>query len=117
VDAVFEMLGGEETARSIRAMGFLGRCILYGAASGKPAQFDPATLYSKAQSVWGLWLSRLSSRPDVMQMASSYLNRWVDEGRLNPSIGHTLPLEQTAEAMRLLGERKNFGKVVLRIAE
>lgn len=116
VDAVFEMLGGEETARSIRAMGFLGRCILYGAASGKPAQFDPATLYTKAQSVWGLWLSRLSSRPDVMQMASSYLNRWVDEGRLNPSIGHTLPLEQTAEAMRLLGERKSFGKVVLKIA-
>ncbi len=45
VDAVFEMRGGEETARSIRTMGFLGRCILYGSASGNPAQFDPRELY------------------------------------------------------------------------
>lgn len=117
VDAVFEMLGGEETARSIRTMAFLGRCILYGSASGKPAQFDPQRLYSKAQSVWGLWLSRLSSRPDTMQLAARYLNKWVEEGRLKPAIGHTFPLEQTAEAMRLLSERRNFGKVVLKVTE
>jgi NADPH:quinone reductase len=115
VDAVFEMLGGEETARSIRTMCFLGRCILYGAASGKPAQFDPRELYAKAQSVWGLWLSRMSSRPEAMHMAASYLTRWVDEGHLNPAIGHTFPLEQAADALRLLKERKNFGKVVLKV--
>jgi NADPH2:quinone reductase len=117
VDAVFEMLGGEETARSIRTMGFLGRCILYGSASGKPAQFDPRELYGKAQSVWGLWLSRMASRAEVMRKAAEYLTRWVAEGKLKPVIGHTLPLEQAADAFRLMAERKNFGKIVLRVKQ
>lgn len=115
VDAVFEMIGGEETARSIRTMGFLGRCILYGAASGKPAQFDSRELYAKAQSVWGLWLSRMASRPEPMAKAAEFLNRGVAEGKLHPVIGHTLPLGQTAEGFRLLAERQNFGKVVLQV--
>jgi NADPH2:quinone reductase len=115
VDAVFEMLGGEETARSIRCMGFLGRCILYGSSSGQPAKFDPATLYSRAQSVWGLWLSRLSARPEAMQRAARHLTRMVEEGRLKPAIGHTLPLEEAAEAISLLSNRKNFGKIVLKL--
>ena len=117
VDAVFEMRGGEETARSIRTMGFLGRCILYGAASGEPAKFDPRELYGKAQSVWGLWLSRLASRPEPMRKAAEYLNRWVAEGRLKPVIGHTLALEQVAEGFTLLEEGKNFGKIVLQVAQ
>ncbi len=115
VDAVFEMIGGEETARSIRTLGFLGRCIVYGAASGKPAQFDPRELYAKAQSVWGLWLSRMSARAEPMAVAARYLARWVEEGKLKPVVGHTLPLEHAAEAMRLLSDRKNFGKVVLKV--
>jgi NADPH2:quinone reductase len=115
VDAVLEMLGGEETARSIRTMGFLGRCIIYGAATGKPPQFDPRELYGKSQSVWGLWLNRMVSRPEPMRKAAEFLARWVSEGKLKPAIGHTLPLEQAGEAMRLLTERKTFGKVVLKV--
>ncbi len=115
VDAVFESIGGEETARSIRAMGFLGRCILYGSSSGKPAQFDARELYAKAQSVWGLWLSRMASRPEPMKMAAACLTRWITEGKLKPVVGHTLPLAEAAAALRLLAERKNFGKVVLKV--
>jgi NADPH2:quinone reductase len=115
VDAVFEMRGGEETARSIRTMGFLGRCILYGSASGEPAKFDPRELYGKAQSVWGLWLSRMVSRPEAMRKAAEYLSRWVAEGKLKPVVGHTLPMEQVGEGFKLLQEGKNFGKVVLKI--
>jgi NADPH2:quinone reductase len=116
VDAVFEMRGGEETARSIRCLGFLGRCILYGAASGKPAQFDPRELYSRSQSVWGLWISRLASRPEPMRKAIEYLLRGAAEGKLKPVIGRTLPLEQVAEGLTLLQEGKNFGKVVVKVA-
>ena len=115
VDAVFEMRGGEETARSIRTLGFLGRCILYGAASGKPANFEPHDLYAKSQSVWGLWLSRMIHRPEPMQMATEYLTRWAAQGKLKPVVGHALPLDQAADGFRLLAEGKNFGKVVLKV--
>jgi NADPH:quinone reductase len=115
VDAVLEMLGGEETARSIRCMGFLGRCILYGSASGQPPRFDPRELYTKAQSVWGFWLNRMISRPEPIRKAAESLLRWTAEGKLKPAVGHTLPLEQAGEGMRLLTERKAFGKVVLKV--
>jgi NADPH2:quinone reductase len=115
VDAVFEMRGGDETARSIRTLGFLGRCILYGAASGKPAHFEPRDLYAKAQSVWGLWLGRMIHLPEPMRMATEYLTRWVAEGKLKPIVGHALPLAQAAQGFRLLAEGKNFGKVVLKV--
>jgi len=117
VDAVLEMLGGEETGRSIRTLGFLGRCVSYGTTTGKPPQFDPRELYAKSQSVWGLWLNRLVSRPEPMRKASEFLMRWVAEGKLQPAVGHTLPLQQAGEAMRLLVERKAFGKVVLKVRE
>ena len=115
VDAVLEMLGGEETARSIACLGFLGRCILYGSATGQPARFNPKELYAKAQSVWGLWLSRMAARAEPMRMAAACLTRWVSEGKLKPVIGHTLPLAQAAEGYRLLSDRQSFGKVVLKV--
>jgi NADPH2:quinone reductase len=115
VDAVFEMLGGEETARSIRTMGFLGRCIVYGNATGKPAQFDPHQLYAKAQSVWGFSLNSMTARPEPMRIAYDYLSRWVGEGKLKPVVGHTVPLDRAADGFRLLAERKNFGKVVIKV--
>jgi NADPH2:quinone reductase len=49
-----------------------------------------------------------------MAMAARYLARWVEEGKLTPVVGHTLPLEQAADALRLLSDRRNFGKVVLK---
>ena len=42
VDAVFEMLGGEHTAKSLRCLRDFGRVIQYGTATGKPPQLDCA---------------------------------------------------------------------------
>jgi NADPH:quinone reductase-like Zn-dependent oxidoreductase len=50
-----------------------------------------------------------------MQRAARHLTRMVEEGRLKPAIGHTLPLEEAAEAISLLSNRKNFGKIVLKL--
>jgi len=117
VDAVLEMIGGDETARSIRSLAFLGRCILYGSASGEPPRFDARLLYSKLQSVWGLWLSRISSNHALMSMASAQLTRWVAEGKLKPVIGNALPFHEAAEAFRRLQQRESFGKVVLKLKD
>ena len=54
VDAVFEMLGGEHTAKSVRCLRDFGRVIAYGAATGQRAQLDVGTLYAKGASVHGL---------------------------------------------------------------
>jgi len=73
-------------------------------------------LYSKAAMVQGLWLTYLSGKRELMDPAWKQLSAWIAEGKLAPVIGHVLPAEKAAEAYRLLLERKNFGKVVLKIA-
>ncbi len=115
VDAAFEMLGGEHTAKSERCLRFLGRLISYGSATGKPGQMDVRTLYGRNTSVHGLWLSRLAEHEELMAAAWERLSAWIEEGRLRPVVGQALPLERAAEAYRLMRERKNVGKVVLEI--
>ncbi|HEU5401848.1 MAG TPA: NADPH:quinone oxidoreductase family protein [Terriglobales bacterium] len=115
VDVVFEMLGGEHTANSVRCLRDFGRIIAYGAATGQHAQLDPAILYAKGASVHGLWLTYLSGKPEIMRNAWAQLSQWASEGRLRPVVGSVLPMSKAPEAYRLLLERKNYGKVVLQI--
>ena len=116
VDAVFEMLGGEHTAKSVRCLRDFGRVIVYGAATGQPAQLDARMLYAKGASVHGLWLTYLSAKRELMNQAWKQLSAWTAQGHLRPVVGHVFPLERASEGYRLLLERKNFGKVVLKVA-
>jgi len=116
VDAVFEMLGGEHTAKSLRCLRDFGRVIQYGTATGKPPQLDLRAMYAKSASVQGLWLSYLSHKQEIMEPAWQQLSVWIAEGKLTPQIGHTFPLDRALEAFKLLQDGKNYGKVVLKIA-
>ncbi|MFZ0318913.1 MAG: NADPH:quinone oxidoreductase family protein [Candidatus Sulfotelmatobacter sp.] len=115
VDAVFEMLGGEHTAKSLRCLRDFGRVIQYGTASGKPPQLDIRSLYAKSASVQGLWLTYLSQKPEIMQPAWTQLSQWIAQRLLTPVIGHAFPLDRAAEGYKLLQEGKNYGKIVLKI--
>jgi NADPH2:quinone reductase len=115
VDVVFEMLGGEHSAKSIRCLRDFGRVIAYGTATGQRALVDVGTLYAKGASVHGLWLTYISAKRDLMQQAWSQVSAWAAQGHLRPVIENVLPMEKAADAYRLLLERKNFGKVVLKI--
>jgi len=115
VDAVFEMLGGEHTGKSVRCLREFGRVIVYGTATGKASAFDPRSLYAKGTSVHGLWLSVLSANKKVMDSAWVHMSEWIAAGQLRPVVGHVLQMNQAGEAFKLLLERRNFGKVVLTI--
>jgi NADPH2:quinone reductase len=116
VDAVFEMLGGEHTAKSVRCLRDFGRVIVYGSATGEKSLLDTRLLYAKGASVHGVWLTYLSAKRELMNQAWKQLSAWTSQGHLHPVIGHVLPMERAAEAYRLLSEGKNFGKVVLKIS-
>jgi len=115
VDAVFEMLGGEHTAKSLRSLRDFGRVIQYGTATGKQPKLDVRALYAKSASVQGLWLSYLSRKPEVMEPAWRQLSAWISQDRLHPQIGHVFPLDRAVEAYELLEQGKNYGKVEIKI--
>src|SRR6266403_1019778 len=116
VDAVFEMLGGEHVAKSVRCVRDFGRVIVYGAATGETPRLDTRILYAKGASVHGLWLSYLSANRPLMESAWKQLSEWVAASKLHPVIGKVVPLEQAREAYTLMLEGKNYGKIVLKIS-
>jgi len=116
VDTVFDMLGGEHTAKSLRCLRDFGRVIQYGTATGKQPQLDVRALYAKSASVQGLWLTYLSQKREIMEPAWQQLSAWITEGKLSPQIGQVFPLARAAEAYQLLEEGRNYGKVVLKIS-
>ena len=116
VDIVFDSLAGEHTAKSLRCCRPLGRVMMYGNTSGERPRLDTMAMYSHSLSVHGIWLSQLSKNSALMKQALDSMLPWIDDGELKPIVGATLPLERTADAFRLLLEKKNFGKVVLTVA-
>jgi NADPH:quinone reductase-like Zn-dependent oxidoreductase len=116
VDVVFEMLGGEHVAKSVRCLRDFGRVIVYGSATGQKPELDTRILYAKGASVHGLWLSYLSANRKLMDRAWQQLSAWTEQEHLHPIIGEVLPMERVKEGYRLLAEGKNFGKVILKIS-
>jgi NADPH2:quinone reductase len=115
VDAVFDMLGGENTAKSLRCLRDFGRVIQYGTATGKQPQLDVRAMYAKSASIQGLWLTYLANKPEIMQPAWNQLSEWIGQHKLAPVIGQEFDLSSAVEAYKLLQEGKNYGKVVLKI--
>ena len=72
-------------------------------------------MLSKSLSAHGLWLSVLANDSTLINDCLKTMQPWIEQGKLHPEIGHTLPMEQVAEAHRLLLERANYGKIVLAI--
>jgi NADPH2:quinone reductase len=116
VDAVFEMLGGEHVAKSVRCLRDFGRVIVYGAATGETPQLDTRILYAKGASVHGLWLTYLSQNRVLMEPAWKHLSEWLAAGKLHPVIGKVFPLNEARAAYTLMQEGKNYGKIVLKVS-
>jgi len=115
VDAVFEMLGGEHTAKSLRCCRDFGRVIIYGTATGERQKFDVGTMMARGLSAHGLWLSFLVNDHTLMNDCMKAMQPWIEQGKLHPEIGHTLAMDRAGEAHRLLLQRANYGKIVLTI--
>lgn len=114
VDVVFDLVGGQLFADSLRLLRPLGVCVAVGYAGGAWQPLDPALVVGRNVSVAGFYLGRLMQlRPDVVREAAHDLLRLWAQGLVRPNVGASFPLEQAAQAHRLLEERRSTGKVVL----
>ncbi len=105
VDIVFEHVGGETFARSIKATRNGGIVVTCGATSGFTPEIDLRHVFFRQISVLGL---TMGSKGDLLELLPH-----VAAGRLRPIVHAVLPFERAAEAHQILEERRAFGKVVL----
>jgi NADPH:quinone reductase-like Zn-dependent oxidoreductase len=110
IDAVFESLAGETTAKLLDALtSGTGRILLYGLLTGAPT-ITPLDLMTRGLTLTGCagldWLARVqAARADVFDL--------VARGRLKPQIDTVLPLADAARAHERFDARVALGKVIL----
>ncbi|MGQ0432239.1 MAG: NADPH:quinone oxidoreductase family protein [Microthrixaceae bacterium] len=114
VDVVVDPVGGVHADAALRAMGWMGRYLVIGFASGQiPALPINQVLLNNRTLVgidWGAWTMRDAQGnrallAELMELAGS--------GELHPSEPSEYPLDDAARALTDLQERRVAGKVVL----
>ena len=114
-DVVFEVVGGEVFDACSRAMAWNGRLLIIGFASGTipklPVNLALVKGYSAVGVFWGDFTVR---EPQVFAANMRELMGWYASGRIRPVVERTYPLEQAAEALKHIHDRKAVGKIVLK---
>jgi NADPH2:quinone reductase len=112
-DVCFDPVGGDLFDAALSSLGWGGRILLVGFVGGVP-QIPANRLLVKNRAALGSSLRYFRwHAADKLGQSVEELLRWYGEGKLRPCITHRLPLERSAEAIRLLTDRKAHGKVVV----
>ena len=118
-DVVLDSLGASYLGRNVRVLRTGGRLVVIGLMGGAKAELDLGALLSKRASVHG---TSLRSRPTYEKaaiVAAVRAGAWPGfaSGELRPVVDRVLPLEQVADAHRVLEESGHVGKVVLSVSD
>ncbi|MBA3300184.1 MAG: NADPH:quinone oxidoreductase family protein [Thermoleophilaceae bacterium] len=114
VDVLYDPVGGERFADSVRALAPEGRLLVVGFAGGQIPTVTANRLLLRNVSVVGVgWGEFAWDRPELMAEIGADLERLAQEGHVRPLVGRSYPLEEGARALRDLDERRATGKLVL----
>jgi NADPH2:quinone reductase len=115
VDVCFDPVGGPLFDAALSSLAWGGRILLVGFVGGIP-QIPANRLLVKHRAALGSSLRYFRwHAPDKLRRSVDELLQWYSEGKLKPCITHCLPLEQSVEALRLLTERRAYGKIVVEL--
>jgi len=112
-DVCFDPVGGELSDAALSSLGWGGRLLLVGFVGG--IQHIPANrLLVKNRAALGCSLRYYRRHvPDKLRQSVEALFSWYRAGTLKPCVTRCLPLERSVESIRLLTDRKAYGKVVV----
>jgi len=112
-DVVFDPVGGAIFEESMRCIAWGARLLVIGFTGGIGLARTNLLLI-KGASVVGVRAGEAVRRnPDFAEVRIKKLLEWAESGKIRPHISHRLPLQDYAQAMRLLIDRKAIGRVAL----
>ena len=113
-DVVYDPVGGNVFAGSVRCIAFEGRLVVVGFTSGSIPAVDVGRIRDGNYSVIGLrWGLYREKDPARMGVVHAELTKLVESGSIDPLVSGALPLEQAPKAFRALADRRTVGKLVL----
>jgi NADPH:quinone reductase-like Zn-dependent oxidoreductase len=107
VDVIFDHIGPETWPKNLLCLARLGRMVTCGATSGPQATVDIRYVYSRQLSVIGCSMGGRKELLEVLRLAEA--------GKLRPVVDRVFPLKEAAAAQQYMLDRKNFGKIVLKM--
>jgi NADPH:quinone reductase-like Zn-dependent oxidoreductase len=105
VDVVFEHTGAATWPGSVASLAKNGRLVTCGATSGFDARTDLRQVFYKHLSLLG---SFMGSKAELLEAM-----KFITTGQIRAVVDRTLPLKEAREAHELMGDRAQFGKLVL----
>ena len=117
VDVIYDPVGGKLFEEAFRSIAWNGRMLVVGFAAGGEIPALPANLpLLKGASLIGVFWGAFAQRQPQDNAANfKQLFAWYAEGKLKPLVSQTFALEQVAEAIDTLGQRKAVGKLVVKV--
>lgn len=114
VDLVLDGVGGETTERSLDALAYFGRMVVYGAASGRPGRLQTDEVLFGNYEIIGYHLGRaIQLQPMRVLEAVPELSSMLASGDLAVQFDRAFDLADADRAHEYIESRKSMGKVVL----
>ena len=109
VDVVLDHVGTPVFAAAVRSLAPEGRFVTCGVTAGHIGELHLGQLFVKGITLMGV------GRPDNQRIAATMrgLLAMIHQGQVTPAIAAVYPLEEIAEAHRLMESSSFFGKIVL----
>jgi NADPH:quinone reductase len=116
VDIVLDPVGGDRFTDSLRALCEGGRVVVVGFTGGFiPEVKVNRLLLANTEVIGAGWGAYVMGKPDVNREIGRAVGELIDSGAVRPIVGERYPLEQAADALVSIDERRATGKVVLDI--
>ena len=105
VDVVLDHVGAEFWPAASRSLAMGGRYGICGVTTGYRAELQMGAMFTRYQTVFGVFMGRKEDMRQIVQMA--------DRGVVRGIIHQTFPLKDAAMAHEVMESRNFFGKLVL----
>jgi len=105
VQIVVEHIGQATWEKSVASLARRGRLVICGTTSGAEGKIDLWSFFAKELAFFG---SYGGTRHNLAQLL-----KLVADGRFQPVVHRTLPLESVAEAQQIMAAREQFGKIII----
>ena len=116
LDVVYDPVGGRYAEPALRSLGWLGRYLVVGFATGEIPKIPLNLALLKSCDIrgvsWGAWTSR---EPLKQRALMTDILQWTATGKLSGHVQAVYPLTEIAAALEVLAARKAMGKIVLRV--
>ena len=115
VNVILDMVGGDYVAKELKCLAEEGRLVFIAFLRGPKGELDINQVMQRRLTVTGSTLRPRSSefKSAIADALRKRIWPLIEAGRIKPEIYKTFPLEQAAEALRLMEPSQHIGKIVL----